>query len=98
MMQRKRRGRNEGAAIVGFIDYNGTPRVRSAQSLRILPCPDCPAEAGEPCVNYKTGAPVNQVHTSRRRIALRKYREDAQPKPTKPVPSIPDIPQEGETK
>ena len=43
--------------------------------LRKLPCPDCPADAGEGCVSSH-GKVLAQVHISRRRMAIRAYREE----------------------
>ena len=43
--------------------------------LRKRPCVDCPAQEGEPCVS-KTGKELGQVHISRRRLAIRAYREE----------------------
>ena len=43
--------------------------------LRSIPCVDCPAEIGEACIS-STGKSLSQVHISRRRLAIRKYRSE----------------------
>lgn len=43
-------------------------------SMRSVPCLDCGAEIGAPCVSA-SGAELSNVHISRRRIAIRRWQE-----------------------
>jgi len=45
-------------------------------TLRKVDCPDCPAIVDERCRSNTSGKDLNQVHISRRRIAMRKYNQE----------------------
>lgn len=56
-------------------EIHKSPRLLPHGYLRSIPCPDCAAELGGPCVSITSKA-LSTPHISRRRLAIRKYRAE----------------------
>lgn len=63
-------GNHVGAVPQGY----RPPRDRPVKTVSVVACPTCSSPIGQKCVNAR-GEPTNP-HDSRRRMALRKQREE----------------------
>jgi hypothetical protein len=72
--------KTSGARMVYGVDGGAVANARIPYgTLTAVDCPDCPSLAGSKCIS-STGKLLNQVHISRRRIAMRKYNAELQEK------------------
>lgn len=77
-----RRSYKNGTGARMANSFDGGAQIRNQiphGTLRKVDCPDCPALVGDQCIS-STGKRLNQVHISRRRIAMRKYNAELQEK------------------
>ena len=68
---------HQGQRVFGSTQRDLTVKIKRAPGFKytIIPCIDCGAEAGQPCVS-SNGIPIGRGHMSRRRLAFRKFYEE----------------------
>lgn len=63
---------NHGNAMTGRAWRRVPKLTRTAPGKpNSIPCPNCKAEAGTPCVSLRAGTPIHGVHTERQRMYIR---------------------------
>ncbi len=84
----KRAPNTRETKLVPFVAPSSPIKRAPGISRRTIPCPDCSAEVGQPCVSA-SGALRRAPHASRSRMAARKFNALPPPPPPPVTPTCP---------